>query len=42
MTMVFQVEDVSLLDRVKAGDRIRFFAQKSASGYVVTEIQRAK
>jgi Cu/Ag efflux protein CusF len=42
MTMVFQVEDASLLDRVKAGDRIRFFAQKSASGYVVTEIQRAK
>lgn len=41
MTMVFQVQDASLLERVKVGDRIRFAAQKAASGYVVTEIQPA-
>lgn len=42
MTMVFQVKDATLLDKVKAGDRIRFAAEKLDSGYVVTEIQAAK
>jgi Cu(I)/Ag(I) efflux system periplasmic protein CusF len=41
MTMVFQVKDAGLLDKLKAGDKIRFVAEKSADGYVVTEVQSA-
>ena len=41
MTMVFQVKDGTLLDRVKVGDKVRFVAEKAASGYVVTAIQPA-
>ncbi len=41
MTMVFQVQDSTMLERVKVGDKIRFTAQKGASGYVVTDIQTA-
>ena len=36
MTMVFQVKEAALLDKVKAGDKIRFSAEQSASGFVVT------
>ena len=39
MTTVFQVENDALLDKVKAGDKIRFVALKSDSGYVATDIQ---
>jgi Cu(I)/Ag(I) efflux system protein CusF len=39
MTMVFQVQDAALLDKVKAGDKVKFRAEKSASGYVVTAIE---
>jgi Cu/Ag efflux protein CusF len=39
MTMVFQVKDTALLARVKAGDKVRFKAEKSANGYVVTAIE---
>jgi Cu(I)/Ag(I) efflux system periplasmic protein CusF len=42
MTMVFQVRDPSLLDRVQVGDKVRFAAEKSASGYLVIELQPAK
>jgi Cu(I)/Ag(I) efflux system periplasmic protein CusF len=42
MTMVFQVKDGALLDKLKAGDKIRFVVEKSDSGYVVTELQPAK
>lgn len=42
MTMVFQVRDASLLDKIKVGDKVRFVAEKSDAGYVVTEIQAAK
>jgi Cu(I)/Ag(I) efflux system protein CusF len=41
MTMVFQVNDGAMLDKVKVGDKVRFVAEKSASGYVVTAIQPA-
>lgn len=41
MTMVFQVSDPALLDRVKTGDTVKFRAEKSASGYVVTAIEAA-
>ncbi len=42
MTMVFQVKDGALLDKLKAGDKIRFVVEKSDSGYVVTTIQPAR
>jgi Cu/Ag efflux protein CusF len=41
MTMVFQVKDGALLDAVKAGDKIRFVAEKTSSGYAVTVIRPA-
>ncbi len=39
MTMVFRVRDPSLLDKAKAGDKIRFAAEKIDGNFVVTEIQ---
>ena len=42
MTMVFQVKDTALLDKVKAGDQVKFKAEKVGSGYAVTEIDVAK
>jgi Cu/Ag efflux protein CusF len=41
MTMVFQVKDGAMLDALKAGDRIRFVAEKTPSGYAVTELRLA-
>lgn len=41
MTMVFQVKDPALLEKAKAGDKIRFKAEKSGGAMVVTEIQPA-
>ena len=40
MTMVFQVSDRALLDGVKAGDQIRFAAEKPGGVYTVTLVQR--
>jgi len=42
MTMVFQVKDAALLDKVKAGDKVKFRAEKAASGYTVTAIEAAR
>ena len=42
MTMVFQVKDAALLDKVKVGDKVRFRAEKSGGGFVVTAIEVAK
>lgn len=42
MTMVFQVRDAALLDRVKAGDKVRFKAEMAGGALVVTEIQAGK
>ncbi|MFI5444874.1 copper-binding protein [Polaromonas sp. UC242_47] len=39
MSMVFQVKDPALLDKVKAGDKIRFRAEKAGPAFVVTDIQ---
>lgn len=41
MTMVFPVKDGAMLDKLKAGDKIRFAVEKSAAGFVVTDIQAA-
>ena len=42
MTMVFQVKDRAFLDKVKAGDKVRFAAEEKAGAYVVTSIEAAK
>jgi Cu/Ag efflux protein CusF len=42
MTMVFQVKDPALLDRAKAGEKVRFSAEKDGKVYFVTAIEKAK
>jgi Cu/Ag efflux protein CusF len=42
MTMVFQVKDPALLDKVKPGDKVKFDAEKIGGGYAVTKIEPAK
>jgi Cu/Ag efflux protein CusF len=42
MTMVFQVKDPALLDKVKAGDKVKFRAQNSGGTMVVTDIEVIK
>ena len=39
MTMVFRVKDPAMLDKVKAGDKIRFKAEKVGGNFTVTEYQ---
>lgn len=39
MTMVFQVQDPAVLDRVKAGDKVRFAADKIGGTFTVTRIE---
>ena len=42
MTMVFQVKDAGLLDKLKVGDRIRFVASKTDAGFEASGIEVAK
>jgi Cu/Ag efflux protein CusF len=42
MTMVFQVTDPAMLDRVKAGDKVNFAADKIGGQITVTRIEPAK
>jgi len=42
MTMVFQVKDAALLDKVKAGDKVMFTAEQTDGAIVVTSIELAK
>jgi len=42
MTMVFRVKDAAMLDAVKAGDKVRFTADKVGGQYTVTRIEPAK
>jgi Cu(I)/Ag(I) efflux system protein CusF len=42
MTMAFPVKDPAMLDKVQAGDKVRFMAEKANGAIVVTEIQLAK
>ena len=42
MTMVFQVKDPVMLDKVKAGDKVKFRAEKTGSAFVVTDIVPSK
>jgi len=39
MTMVFEIRDPALLDKVKAGDKVKFAAEKQGGAYVVTAIE---
>ena len=41
MTMVFRVKDPAMLDKVKAGDKIKFDAAKLGGAYTVTKLQPA-
>jgi Cu/Ag efflux protein CusF len=42
MTMVFVVKDRAMLDKLKAGDKIKFKAINDAGRYTVTEMQMAQ
>jgi Cu(I)/Ag(I) efflux system periplasmic protein CusF len=42
MTMVYRVKEPAMLEQVKAGDKIRFDAQKIGGAYTVTKIEPAK
>ena len=42
MTMVFVVKDKAMLDKLKAGDKVKFKAINDAGKFTVTEIQPAK
>ncbi len=42
MTMVYQVKDEAMLSQVKAGDKVKFMAEKIGGAYVVTRIAPAQ
>ena len=42
MTMVYRVKDPAMLDKVKAGDKVRFTAEKMNGALTVTSIEAAK
>ena len=42
MTMVFQIRDTALLEAFKAGDKVKFAAEKLDGAFVVTGMQLAK
>ncbi|SDC02709.1 Cu and Ag efflux protein CusF [Variovorax sp. CF079] len=42
MTMVFQVKDDAVLDKVQAGDKIRFQAEKIDGKFTITKLEAAR
>ena len=42
MTMVFQVKDPAMLDKVKEGDKVMFQAEKLGGAFTITGIEPAK
>jgi Cu/Ag efflux protein CusF len=42
MTMVFQIKDPAVLEKVQQGDKVKFKAAMSGGAMVVTEIQVSK
>ena len=42
MTMVFRVSDPAMLDRVKAGDKVRFTTEKVGGQYTIMTIERVE
>lgn len=41
MTMVFRVKNPALLDKVKAGDKVKFKAENAGGTVTITEIEAA-
>jgi Cu/Ag efflux protein CusF len=41
MTMVFQVQDPAMLDKVKTGDKVKFRAEKVDGAFTITHIDAA-
>jgi Cu(I)/Ag(I) efflux system periplasmic protein CusF len=41
MTMVFQVKDPAMLDKVKAGDKVKFDAEKVGGAFMLTALEHA-
>ncbi len=39
MTMVFQVSDPAMLDKVKAGDKVRFNAARTGGAFTVMQLE---
>ncbi len=39
MTIVFRVKNVSLVEQVKQGDKVKFVLTRSSTGYVITDIK---
>lgn len=42
MTMVFQVKDPAMLEKVQKGDKVKFKAAMAGSAMIVTEIEAVK
>ena len=42
MTMVFQVRDPAMLGQVKAGDKVKFQAEKIGGAFTITKLEQAK
>lgn len=42
MTMAFRVADAAMLDQVKAGDKVRFVAERVGGVFTVTKLEAAK
>jgi Cu(I)/Ag(I) efflux system periplasmic protein CusF len=42
MTMVFRVKEPAMLDKLKAGDKVRFRAEKVQGAFTVTELAAPK
>jgi Cu(I)/Ag(I) efflux system periplasmic protein CusF len=42
MTMVFKVKDAAMLDKVQAGDKVMFSAEKVDGAFTVTVMEAAK
>lgn len=42
MTMVFRVKDPAMLDKVKAGDKVKFAAEDKGGTFTITSMEAAK
>ncbi|MGJ7522722.1 copper-binding protein [Variovorax sp. LT1P1] len=42
MTMVFQVQDAAMLEKVQAGDKVRFVAEKLDGKFTVTKMDASR
>ena len=42
MTMVFRVKDLTIVDKLQPGDKVKFRVEKSEGAFVVTEIHQAR